>query len=124
MSAGQAACADVTVTGDEVVITPRGWWKVSSMRGRVRVPRDAVRGARLSQDPVAELRPRWRTLGTYLFVIRAGYWRGRSGSSWWCYRTGRPALVLDLDPELAGLDEIVAVTDDAPGTVAALGGTA
>lgn len=115
---GRRGLVDVTMEGDEVVVTTRGWWAFLSLRRRIRLPREAVRSAHVSGDPTAEVPVTWRSGGTGTFMIRAGYWRGSGVRSWWCYRYGQPAVLIELT--LTRLQAVVVMTDDDDATVDAI----
>lgn len=109
MSAERAGLIDVELTEHEIIIRPRGVWKLWSLCRTKSIPRRSILSAHLSQQPDRELQPKSRRgLGTLASL--AGYMRGPHGRSWWCYRYGRSAVVLRLD--LARLNHAVFITDD------------
>ncbi|ROR80099.1 hypothetical protein SAMN06295974_1995 [Plantibacter flavus] len=114
-SDGRRGVVDIVVEGADLVITPRGWWGFLSLRRRIRVPSAAILSADVSADPTAEVPVRWRSGGTGTLMIRAGFFRGAGTRSWWCYRYGRSAVVIEL--ELSRLQALVVMTDDDQATV-------
>lgn len=97
---------------DELVITPRGIWKLWSLCRGLHIPYQAIRAVRRSANPTSELQPRWRSPGLGTVGTLAGYTRGPKGRAWWCYRYGAAAVVLDLDlPKLKNATFITADTD-------------
>lgn len=112
---GRRGLVDVSVDGPDLVIAPRGWWGFLSLRRRIRLPRAAIRSAHVSGDPTADVPVTWRSGGTGTFAVRAGYWRGSGVRSWWCYRYGQPAVLVEL--ALPRLQAVVIMTDDDRATV-------
>lgn len=112
---GRRGLVDVSVDGPDLVITPRGWWGFLSLRRRIRLPLAAIRSAHVSGDPTVEVPVTWRSGGTGTFAVRAGYWRGSGVRSWWCYRYGQPAVLVEL--ALPRLRAVVVMTDDDRATV-------
>lgn len=106
---------DVAIDGAELVITPRGWWRLLSLRRQVRIPSAAIRSARVSAYPTVEVPVRWRVGGTGTLTICAGYWIRDGMRSWWCYRYGERAVVVDV--ALPRLQAAVVMTDDDDATV-------
>lgn len=109
---------EVGVVDGELVIRPRRLWKLWSFCRVKRIPQQAILDARVSQDPAQEIRPRWRAPGLGTLTSLAGYLRGPTGRSWWCYRYGQSAVVLEVN--LPKLDHVVFIADDNAATVAAL----
>ncbi len=100
---------DVELSDEDVIITPRGIWKLWSLCRTKRIPYRAISGARLSMHADRELRPRWRNPGLGTFTTLAGYTSGPNGRTWWCYKYGRNAVVLDL--MLPKLKHVVFIDD-------------
>ena len=101
---------DVTLDDDELVVRPRGWWAMLSLRRRLRIPRSALVSAHVAADPTTEVPVSIRVGGTGTLSVRAGYMRGEGQRSWWCYRYGRSAVVVALS--LPKLQHVVIMTDD------------
>lgn len=119
MSRGQArAVVDVAVGRDSVRITPRGWWKVLSLCRRQDIPLEAILSAQVVQRPTEDIPVRFRVGGTGTLTVLAGYMRGPTGRTWWCYRYENPALVLNVS--LPKLSSVVVMTDDNAAFAAAL----
>jgi hypothetical protein len=118
MNHNGSGTVDLAINDASIVITPRGWWKVLSLRRRLELPWAAIVSARAVRDPTLEVPVRIRVGGTGTLTVRAGYMRGSTGRSWWCYRYGQPAVVIDL--ALPKLNNLVIITDDIAATVAAL----
>lgn len=116
MTSLRGGTVDAVITDTVLTITPRGWWKFLSLRRRLEIPRAAVVSARVASDPTIVVPVRVRVGGTGTLTIRAGYMRGSTGRSWWCYRYGQPAVVVALTlPKLTNLvittDENAAIAD-------------
>lgn len=117
MTAARAGLVDVELTTHEIIIRPRGTWKLWSLCRSKSIPRPSILSAHLSQSPEREILPRWRRgLGTLASL--AGYMRGPHGRSWWCYQYGRSAVVLTLDH--ATVNNVVFIADDNEAIVEAL----
>ena len=93
----------------EVRLTP--WEKVGALRGDFAVPRSAVRRVRVTDRPFSELRG-FRAPGTgFPGLIALGTFRGRRRKpDFYAVYRGRPALVIDLDPETAAFERLVLST--------------
>lgn len=109
---------DIQFANEELIIRPRGIWKLWSLRATRRLPYLAVTSARLSKDPTVELRPRLRSPGLGTLTSLAGYTSGPSGRAWWCYRHGSTAVLLTTN--LPRLAHVVVVTDDDAATARAI----
>ncbi len=115
MNSSAAGTVDVTIAGSDLVIEPRGWWKMFSLRRRLRIPCSGIVSARVAGDPTAEIPVRFRVGGTGTVSVRAGYMRGEGKRSWWCYRYGQPAVIITLT--LPRLSSLVIIADDNEATV-------
>ncbi|RFA07528.1 hypothetical protein B7R21_15165 [Subtercola boreus] len=118
MTPRRRGTVDTVITDTVLAITPRGRWKFFSLRRRLEIPHAAVISARVVPDPTLVVPVRIRVGGTGTLTLRAGYMRGRTGRSWWCYRYGQPAVVVTVD--LPRLTDLVIITDDNAATVDAL----
>lgn len=118
MSSSTAGTVDVTVTDSDLVVVPRGWWKMFSLRRRLRIARSAILYARVVGDPTTEIPVRYRVGGTGTVSIRAGYMRSGEERSWWCYRYGQPAVIIRLT--LPRLRNLVIITDNNEATAQSL----
>lgn len=103
--------ADVAFLDDVVVVRLSPWEKVGALHGDFTVPRRAVLSVRVTDTPFRELRG-IRAPGTgFPGLIALGTFRGRRRKPDFCavYR-GRPALVIDLDPEFAAFERLMLST--------------
>ncbi|PRB13492.1 hypothetical protein [Microbacterium sp. MYb62] len=122
MKTRASGLVDVFIVGGEVVVRPRRMWKVWSLCREKRLPREAILSAHVSSQPGHEVPARFRAPGLATLGSLAGYMRGPKGRSWWCYRHGESAVVLNVaHPKLA---YVVFIADDNDATVAALQRTA
>lgn len=104
-----AAVVDLDVSGTDLVVRPRGWDRVWSLRREVRLPLACVTGARV-EDPPPEPRG-LRAPGTYLpRILAAGTYRRRRGKEFFAARLREPAVVVDLAG--AAFERIVVGVDD------------
>lgn len=110
MTSQRDGTVDAVITDTVLTITPRGWWKFLSLRSRLEIPRSAILSAHVVPDPAVAVPVRIRIGGTGTLTIRAGYMRGSTGRSWWCYRYGQPGVVIALS--LPKLTNLVIITDD------------
>lgn len=118
MNSSTAGTVDIAINASDIVVIPRGWWKIFSLCKRLRIPRSAILSARVVRDPTAEIPVRFRVGGTGTASIRAGSMRGEGNRSWWCYRYGQPAVIITLI--LPKLSSLVIITDDNEATVRSL----
>ncbi|WP_378143936.1 hypothetical protein ACFJGV_10850 [Cnuibacter sp. UC19_7] len=81
---------DVTINDSDLVIEPRGWWKMFSLRRRFRIPRSAIVSARVAKDPTIEIPVRFRVGGTGTVSIRAGLCGPRESDLGGATGTGNP----------------------------------
>lgn len=117
MTGERRGLVDAVVTSEQIIIRPRGVWKLWSVCRSMSIPRQSILSAQLSHDPGREIGPR-RRMGLGTLASLAGFMRGPSGRSWWCYKYGQSAVVLNLD--LAKLSNVVFITDDNEAVVDAL----
>lgn len=108
----------VSVERSSLAIVPRGAYKIWSLRRRVTIPLSQIAGCTVTRRPDRERPIRSRLRGTAGAAIRAGYMRTESGRSWWLYRFGREALVIDLVD--SPLEFIVVAADDNRGLADAI----
>ena len=109
----QEALVTVEFAEDELIITPRGIWKLWSLCRELRIPYQAITAVRQSSNPTNELQPRWRCPGLGTVGSLAGYTRGPKGRGWWCYKYGADAVSLSLDlAKLKNVTFIAANTDE------------
>ena len=117
--------ANLTIDGDDLLVTLPGWDALWAMKRELRVPLRAVVGVR--HDPV--LASQWprglRVPGSHLpgLLTAGSYWQpGRPGTwSFWSVRHPRQAIVVDLDAghyrrlvlEVADPDAAVRLVDGA-----------
>ena len=104
--------AIVNVSAVDVVVRLTALEKLGALHGDVRVPRAAVRGVHISTEPFSEVRG-FRAPGTgFPGLIALGTWRRRGGKKDFiaAYR-GRPAVIIDLDQDLAGYERLIVSVD-------------
>lgn len=98
--------------------------KIGGLLRDVEVPRSAVTGAEVVDDPIAAthgLRAGFRAPGFALPGVRKiGTWRGHGGKTLLCVRRGQPAVRVTLsgqryDTLLIGADDAAAVAAALPG---------
>ncbi len=110
--------AEVHVEGDAVVIKLGAWEKLGTFRGDVRVPRAALTGARVVDDPWSELRG-IRAPGTgWPGVIALGVRRGQFGRDFAAVYGHRPGVVIEC--RNAEFARLVFTVDDPESVAAAL----
>jgi|UPI000490DB53 hypothetical protein len=97
MTSQHTGLVDIELTDKALVITPRGMWKIWSLRRSQSIPYRAISAARVSANPTHELQPRWRNPGLGTLTTLAGYTSGPRGRTWWCYKYGNDAIILDLN---------------------------
>jgi hypothetical protein len=108
--------AELVVEGDDITVRLNPLEKLGALRGNPRVPRSAVRVARVSDRPWSELRG-IRAPGTGIpGVISLGTRRGGGGRDFAAVYRNRPVVVVEL--EGAVFDRLVVTVDD-PAAVAA-----
>ncbi|MEU6738563.1 hypothetical protein [Streptosporangium sandarakinum] len=108
--------ADVVVSEKEILVRPRGVFKVLSFRWSIRVPADAI--AWTSAPDVGDLDPPGMRFGATLFPgLTAGTFFGPDGASYWLTGRSGPALRLELSE--GPLDRIVVQAGNDPGSLAA-----
>ncbi|GGP79215.1 hypothetical protein [Streptosporangium pseudovulgare] len=108
--------ADVTVSGREILIRPRGIFKVLSFRWSIRVPADAIAWA--SVLDIGGLNPPgMRFVATSFPGLTAGTFSGPDGVSYWL--TGRDGAALRLELSEGPLDRIVVQVGSDPASLAA-----
>lgn len=117
MTAKRSGLVDVEVTTHEIMIRPRGLWKLWSLCRSISIPRQAILSVHISREPDREIAPKSR-MGLGTLASLAGYMRGSHGRSWWCYQYGRSAVVLNLD--LARLSNAVFIAHDNEAIIEAL----
>ncbi|MFC4241830.1 hypothetical protein ACFOYW_00475 [Gryllotalpicola reticulitermitis] len=89
--------ADVAIRDGVLVVTPRGAWKVLALAGHIEIPLRNIVGCHPDPDPCSSHPVSLRVGGTgVLGRIRAGYMRGSGERSWWLYRYGDHAVVIDV----------------------------
>ncbi|AMM19363.1 hypothetical protein AX769_03465 [Frondihabitans sp. PAMC 28766] len=108
--------ARIDLEADYLVITPRGRWKVLGFRRRMRIPLWTVAKAFRSTRPEMGRAAGRRWPGTAAMGGIAGLMKGPSGRSWWLYRYGAPALVVEMN---GGELSFVVVDVDDPEAAAA-----
>ncbi len=92
---------DVDITGDEVVIRPRGFHTLWTLKREVRIPRTQLKRVEAGVSPEARARL-WRSVrlpGTFVpALIAAGSFRAQGRWSFWdVVGTGRNALTLSTE---------------------------
>ncbi|MFC4244196.1 hypothetical protein ACFOYW_12505 [Gryllotalpicola reticulitermitis] len=93
-----AGLADVIIEDGRLIVVPRGPWKVLSLTTRIVASLNQVVGCRADPDPRSSHPANLRVGGTGLpGRVRAGYMVGADGPSWWLYRYGGSAIVIELD---------------------------
>jgi len=103
--------ATIEIDGGDLVVRLSRLERIGALRGDLRVPRKAVRGAHVAERPWDELRG-VRAPGTGIpRVIMLGTTRGRGGSGFAAVYGNRRAVVVDL--EGTRLRRIVVTTPDA-----------
>lgn len=115
-SADAPGLADIQISGGELVIVPRGAWAMMSLRRRLEVPIAQIAACAPDPDPRASHPITLRVGGTGLPGVRAGFMAGGGGRSWWLYRFGPNAVVIELRD--AELEYLVVEVDDPRATVA------
>jgi hypothetical protein len=97
--------------------------KVGALHGNLAVPRAAVRNVRMTDQPFAELRG-LRFPGTgFPGLIELGTYRARDRKpDFYAVYRGRPAIVVDLDAEIAGYERLVVSMPEGHDTVTAWAG--
>lgn len=88
---------NVSVDEEGLTITPRGMWKVWSFCRSRQIPFDALTAVRLSSAPLTEFPTGVRVAGLDIVSYLAGYFQNNGKRSWWCYRNGRSATVLQTN---------------------------
>jgi hypothetical protein len=109
--------ATMNVTAGEVVVLLNALEKLGAVHGDVRVPRAAVRGVHIATEPFSEVRG-LRAPGTGIpGIIALGTWRRLGGKKDFiaAYR-GRPAVIIELDQDMAGFERLI-VSVDSPDQV-------
>ena len=110
--------AALVVEGTDIVVKLSSLEKLGALRGNFRVPRSALREARVSENPWSELRG-IRAPGTgFPGVIALGTRRGGGGRDFTAVYRRRPAVVLEL--EGAVFDRLVLSVDHPDEVVARL----
>ena len=104
--------ARVELYSDRVVIRLTAAEKTMSLRRRdIVLERDAITSAVITDDPWVWLRG-IRAPGTYIpGRLACGTWRGSGGHDFVLVRSGRPAVVIDLDVSEEGESGWVAEYD-------------
>ncbi|WP_405140975.1 hypothetical protein OG589_28965 [Sphaerisporangium sp. NBC_01403] len=107
--------AAVVVSEGEVLIKPRGVFKVLSFRWSIRIPADAIAGVHVMD--AGDLDPPGMRYGATLFPgLTAGTFIGPQGTSYWLAGRTRRSLRLELTD--GPLNRIVVQVGDDPNALA------
>lgn len=90
--------ADIELGADEVVIRPRGWYKLWALKRELRVPRHAISHAGVGRQDELAIGRGLRMPGTGIpGVLMAGTFIGRHGRQFWLAGRATELLVLELN---------------------------
>jgi len=116
---GTPGLADIAIAHGTLIVAPRGAWRMLALTRAIEVPLSQVVGCDADPDPRSSHPVAMRVGGTgFPGRVRAGYMVGADGRSWWLYRYGENAVVI----ELAGnrLAYLVVEVDDPTAVVDAI----
>jgi hypothetical protein len=110
--------ATVTLTGDMLSVEVHGFGKLWSLKSRLEIPIQHVRGA--AADPgIVPKHPGWRGPGTYVpGVLTAGTFHQDRERTFWDVHNPAKAVVIELDDE--HYRHLVVEVDDPQTTVTAI----
>ncbi len=107
---------NVSVNGDKVVFEVEGWHKVWSLRSRLEIPLEHVRGVRADPDPPMGWFEGLKLAGSDVpHIFRAGTFYQQGGFIFWDVRHPEKAVEVELDDE--HFTRLIDEVEDPPATV-------
>ena len=95
--AATRSLVDIDCGADDVVVRPRGWYKLWALKRELRIPRAAISYATVGRQDELAIGRGLRMPGTGIpGVLMAGTFVGRRGRQFWLAGRATELLVLDL----------------------------